>query len=339
MGIRFNNSFFKLSAGSFTSNQPLFIPPPPPIGNLFRIVNISDTNSGTFFYTDLEGQFTAIGLNPGQIAYFQSSFGYDDSLQALSSIGGADAVITWLLISSSVYEPTVTFTEQVITTTGAGSWTKPAGVTQVIVECLGGGGAGGGVTAIECAGGGGAGGTYARSLINYTSPSISIPYSVAASVAGTTSNGSVGNNTTWNTNVVLASGGNGGEAGTIAQNPGNGGTGTTSTPIGQILYGGGDGFNGAYSLRATLASGGGGGGGAGTYKIGNNAGASVSNIGGDLSEEFGGTGGSGTELASSGINGSPGTNYSAGGSGGTKMSGANRSGGAGAQGLIRLIYR
>jgi hypothetical protein len=49
---------------------------------------------------------------------------------------------------------------QVFTTSG--SFTVPAGITNITVECWGGGGAGGGATGNPAAGGGGAGGTYSR---------------------------------------------------------------------------------------------------------------------------------------------------------------------------------
>jgi hypothetical protein len=53
---------------------------------------------------------------------------------------------------------------------------------------------------------------------------------------------------------------------------------------------------------------------------------------------IGGSGGSAATFTSA--NGGAGNNYGAGGGGGgAKISGQNRSGGAGAKGLIRLIYR
>jgi hypothetical protein len=59
--------------------------------------------------------------------------------------------------------------------------------------------------------------------------------------------------------------------------------------------------------------------------------------GGIGAKEQGGNGANG--LSATSANGNAGTNYGGGGSGGYKTTGANRSGGAGAQGLIRIIYR
>ncbi len=52
------------------------------------------------------------------------------------------------------------------TTTGMGTWTVPAGVTSVKVECVGGGGTGGGINVVRSGGCGGCGGSYAKSTIS-----------------------------------------------------------------------------------------------------------------------------------------------------------------------------
>src|SRR4030042_6605093 len=55
---------------------------------------------------------------------------------------------------------------QTYTYTVSGTFTVPAGITSVIIECWGASGAGGGTAANNTrGGGGGAGGAYARSLI------------------------------------------------------------------------------------------------------------------------------------------------------------------------------
>ena len=57
----------------------------------------------------------------------------------------------------------------IYTTTGTHSFTVPANVTAISVECWGGGGAGGGVgTVVDDAGGGGGGGAYVKSIITVT---------------------------------------------------------------------------------------------------------------------------------------------------------------------------
>ena len=128
-------------------------------------------------------------------------------------------------------------TPELLTTTGAGSWTKPAGVTKVLVECWGGGGAGGGATLSDNAGSGGTGGQYSRKIITYASAQQSISYNVANTVAGTTGNGANGNDTTWETTVVVAKGGIGGQADSVIT--GLYPTSSTAGGIGDIVYIGG----------------------------------------------------------------------------------------------------
>jgi hypothetical protein len=219
------------------------------------------------------------------------------------------------------------YTVQTFTTPGAGSWTKPLGVTEVIVECWGGGGAGGGATLNNQAGHGGAGGQYARKTITYGSAQQSISYSVAASVAGTTGNGATGNDTTWDTNVVVAKGGTGGPANSsdITENVP---TGSINGGIGDVVFSGFDQNGEAGSTGIPSGQGGGRGGlGAGSYGISG------------TSFDFGGAGGTFALASTQGVNGNPGENYGGAGGGAAKVSGANRSGGAGAQGLIRISYR
>ena len=86
--------------------------------------------------------------------------------------------------------------QEVFTTTGAGSWTCPIGVKQVLVECWGGGG-NGRTSASNPYEGGGGGGAYSASVYNVT-PSKSYSYYVA----------SVSEDSYWvNATTVMAKGG------------------------------------------------------------------------------------------------------------------------------------
>lgn len=225
------------------------------------------------------------------------------------------------------------YKSELLTVAGAGTWTKPAGVTEVLVECWGGGGAGGGATTTNTGGDGGAGGQYARKTITYGSAQQSISYSVAASVAGGTGNGVVGSDTTWETNVVVAKGGAGGLANqtTIRQNPT---AGSSSGGVGDVVYAGGPGQSGYYqTVGFTLAEGGTGGAGASSQGAPLAVSPTTTRV-----PELGGDGGLFGSVISGGANGSTGTLYASGGGGAAKISGPNRSGGAGAQGLIRVSY-
>jgi hypothetical protein len=203
--------------------------------------------------------------------------------------------------------PTILFT-----TPGSGSWTKPAGVTSIKVECWGGGGNGGGAPN----GGGGGGGAYAQnhgyeqypsqSIPNYPSEELTIPYYVAPGGAG---NGG----TLWETNIsnywvdrwnrTLAQTGQDGT-------PTARGLGATAV-TGSITYRGGNGSR--VVIGSTFSAGGGGAG-----STGNGQDANVATAGG-VTSEYGGNGGSSTGTAA---------NYG-GGEWGDRI---------GRQGLIRITF-
>jgi hypothetical protein len=235
-------------------------------------------------------------------------------------------------ISSGGGPLTYTVTE-LLTTAGAGTWTKPTGVTSVTVECWGGGGGGGGASVNDVGGGGGGGGGYARSTLIYPSAEQSIPYGVGLSAPELTAGG----NTAWDSDTVSAQGGDpgfpGDNAGLVA--PGGDGGGIFNPNIGDITYIGGKGNSGFGPLAVDPS--GAGGGAAGSTGNGGNAADNVPN-GGIGTSEFGGNGGNGT-TGTVNFTGLPGSNYGGGGSGGFKISGATRAAGAGAQGLIRVSYQ
>ena len=241
------------------------------------------------------------------------------------------------LISSGGGPLTYTVTE-LLTTAGAGTWTKPTGVTSVTVECWGGGGGGGGATSAPAAGAGGGGGQYAKKIITYSSAQQSISYNIGTSGTGGTSVGGNGADSTWETNIVIAKGGTGGQANAIDGGPSvSGGLGNVNGSVGDLIYFGGNGFDG---VTIDIGAGvqpfsGGGGGGAGSTASGSTP---TTSIGGLATLEFGGSGGDGGSSEAS-SNGLAGNVYGGGGGGASKISGTNRSGGNGAQGLIRVSYQ
>lgn len=142
-------------------------------------------------------------------------------------------------------------------TSGSGTWTAPAGVTSVLVECWGGGGGGSGYdSSFGSAGGGGGGGEYAAQTIAVT-PGNSYPYAVGAGGAGAAANsvfaGGDGDPTSFNSTGVVAHGGSG------ALVAGSGGSGSTNTTH----------FNGGGGAAGSGTVGGGGGGSGGTGSAGN----------------------------------------------------------------------
>jgi hypothetical protein len=153
---------------------------------------------------------------------------------------------------------------QILTSGSSATYTRPAGITSILVELWGGGGGGGGVAATSAsqtaaAGGGGSGG-YARLWI--ASASSTYTYTVGGGGAGGTAGnngGSTGSTTTFGASLQATGGtGGGGSAATATSavaliGAGSGGTGTNgdvngggqSGQLGIILTGGGASISGA----------------------------------------------------------------------------------------------
>ena len=254
-------------------------------------------------------------------------------------------------------------TTESFTSPGTISWTVPAGVTSIEIECWGGGGAGGGVNVTAnidqgAAGGGGKGGMYTLTTLAVT-PGSTLTISVGAGGTGTTGAGNSGGaswvsttaNQPWTGNTgAWASGGNGGGGATT--NIGSGATGYSSPGTGSgIIWDGGSGAPGR-RLAGGNQAGGGGGGGAGTTNSGSDAIASpISGSGSPTSQSsggtggasFGGNGGNGAFGSSTGANSGANGNTIGGAGGGARgknNSGAAKSasGGAGARGEVRITY-
>jgi len=211
----------------------------------------------------------------------------------------------------------------------SGSFTVPAGVTSITVECWGGGGAGGGATGNPSAGGGGAGGSYTKSILTVT------PLNTYAVTVGT---GGIGDNgygdqgsSSWfgTTGTIFAEGGAGGLRSNTNNINGNAGAGSSAASIGTVIYAGGNGSNGNYTGGTP---GGAGGGGAGTTGDGGNASGGT---GGTGANQFGGYGANGVGNSTAGENG---LIYGGGGSGGKANNSTDRSGGSGANGLVLITY-
>lgn len=253
-------------------------------------------------------------------SFFRVSDGVFRSVEPVFSSGG-------VVLSYTVTE--------LLTTTGAGTWTKPTGITSITVECWGGGGAGGGASQNTSAAAGGAGGQYAKKTITYSSAQQSISYLVGAGGTAGAGLGGDGVSTTWETNVVVAVGGSGGEAAAVSGVTSNGGVGSTVGGIGDVVYAGGSGGGGYYfGLSGNYISGAGGGG-AGSTGPGGSASLNTAGTG---TPELGGNGAAGINNITP-VAGTAGSIYGGGGSGASKSSGANINGGAGARGVVRVSYQ
>lgn len=217
-------------------------------------------------------------------------------------------------------------TESVIRTfTSSGVWLCPQGVTEVTVECWGGGGAG--RTSLTNAGRGGGGGAYASSVVA-VNPGQLYPVVVAPAQTPQATVTAAGNSS-FNTTTVVAVGGNSG----LETTGGEGGT--TAASTGDTKFAGGAGGN----IQGTTTAGGGGGGGAGSGAGGSAGSAGSGGTGGNggaggTGDHQGGAGGKGGNTAGSGVNGTvPG-----GGGGGKGGASTSATSGSGARGEVRISY-
>ena len=209
-----------------------------------------------------------------------------------------------------------------ITVPGAGSWTVPAGVTELTVECWGPGGAGARRSTTGRSAGGG-GGSYARSVIEVV-PGTDLDYVVGAGgTDGATPAKGADTTATYDGDVVCR-----GRAGDCASPNATAGVpgAVPQEADGDVRYAGGDGADAQASTY-----GGGGGGGAGSAGAG---GSTTTRYGGDGGDPDGGAGGGGGTTSTAGTAGTaPG-----GAGGGAAYSGVIRNGGAGAAGQLRITY-
>jgi glycine rich protein len=203
---------------------------------------------------------------------------------------------------------------------GGSGWLCPAGVTQVYVECWGGGGSGGdGSNGNNGTGGGG--GEYAAQYVSVT-PGNHYTYVVAAGGALVNGNGIAGNNggnTTFTGDGSVTITAHGGVAG---QGSGYGSLGGTGSSAAIHFNGGQGGPEAPYS-------------GSGGSSAGSAAAGNAGNGYGNATSAPTGGGAGGTGSGATGNAGGAGT-IPGGGGGGTYYGGVNT--GAGAGGQVRLTY-
>lgn len=233
--------------------------------------------------------------------------------------------------------------------TVSGTFTPPAGVTSVTVECWGGGGAGGGAEKVSggnVGGGGGGGGAYAKRLSVPVTPGIQYtvtipPVAVCPAtgfVDGQRFGGAAVSFTGDGGVTVSANGGEGGECrvSTGTANSGASGAGGVISGLYDVEWPGGNGQN-----NTTAGNGGSGGGGASDLAAGKNATNQSTGLietpGSDADHKGGrGANGKSAEGAGNVNNTAPG-----GGGGGAKdntSGGSTYGGGPGAPGQILISY-
>lgn len=235
-----------------------------------------------------------------------------------------------------IYSADAQVVVETITTTGNGTFIPPSGVASIRVEAWGAGGRGSTRTNSDegnGVGSGGGGGGYSRGLINVTSGAV---YHLTVGAGGNVSTGTggvswfnaaVNSNTapTSNATGVLARGGS-----NKANNTNDAGGGATAGYGNQATYTGGD---GAVGPNNNPNRGGGGGSSAGTGSNGTNA----TGTPGAIAPLGGGNGGAGRNVNSQGP-GNVGIAPGGGGGGAYRSSSNTRSGGAGADGQVRITY-
>lgn len=237
---------------------------------------------------------------------------------ALNGAAGA-----WLLINPTPATPTVTPPSAQVFS-GSGTWTKPTGCTRIVIEAVGGGGAGGNVDGqgASTAGTGGGGGAGFHGETGFLDVSAVVSAAVTIGAAGAIAGG------------TSADGGSGG---------------STSITIGATTYtcGGGGGGGGMVAGGTIGGSQDGGAGGTGTNVVGganigsvgvyNGNGATNTTSGAGASSPFGTGGRSRHQTSATASNGLDAVGYGAGGSGGaTNNTASNAVGGAGVGGYMRI---
>jgi hypothetical protein len=217
------------------------------------------------------------------------------------------------------------------TYTASGSWTCPAGITSIAVECWGGGGSGGGATGNPAGGGGGSAGAYVKNNAITVTPGTTYTVTVGSGGIGSTSAGVAGGSSWFNTSTTIMA--VGGKGGALASSNSSSAAGAAAVITGNVggttIY-----YGGAGGTGSTGATAGGGGSSAGTGSNGNAGGVTT----GGTAVTGGGAGGNGGLVGSSGGNGNPGIQPGGAGGGGRAGNSTDRSGGAGAAGKVVLNY-
>ncbi len=146
---------------------------------------------------------------------------------SVHTVAPTDKQVLSYVAANTRYEATALPFRNIQVITATGTWTRPAGVTDVFVIVIGGGGGGGGGTS-TAGGGGGGGGEYAAGFVAVSADvtaTIGEAGTAGASGGGT---GGAGGQSSFGASVI-AKGGSGGVGSTGGGTGGAGGTGGTGT--------------------------------------------------------------------------------------------------------------
>lgn len=265
-------------------------------------------------FTDISGTVTATQGGTGQSSYSTGDLPYASSSAAISklAIGTTGQVLT---VSGGLpaWGSAAGSNQQIFTTAGTATWTKPSSGRVVIAQCWGAGGSGGRSGSSAGAGGGG-GGAYVEFQFLISSLSATETVTVGAGGASTTSNGggNGGGNSSFGTHLIAYGGGGGGAAINNTFGGGGGGQGavgeTASTTFLGVGGSNGSGFDAGTVTAATIG---------GNSQFGGGGGGSVGNPGvAGGNSVYGGGGGGGGRTASGGNSAADGGNSTYGGGGG-----------------------
>ena len=258
----------------------------------------------------ISGNLNLISFSPAK------AIGTGSCGSTLSSTSGISSTVT-----SSGSECIARFTVTAEGTTGTGTWTVPANVTQLQYLVVAGGGGGGGGQASEHGGGGGGAGGVLSGTLTISTSTLSISVGAGGNGGAANSRGTSGANSSLGATITATGGGAGGSYFSPANDPISGGSGG-GAGSGQKTTGAsgtaGQG-NAGGSVTETLTNGrhGAGGGGAGGVGGSTTSAATYTTAAG--------AGGIGLQSSITGVN----TYYGAGGGGGGSSGrGGGSSGGA-----------
>jgi hyaluronate lyase len=336
-GKSFNASFSLAPSPVITSNPEMVAINGKPLSFQVTAAN----NPTSFDATGLPAGLVINALS-GVISGTPTQSGtYTATISATNSTGTGYANLT-ITVAGATSDISYTYNSST-------TWTCPANVTAVQVECWGAGGAGGSAQRVGSSGtvqygGGGAGGAYAKAT-NITVVPGNIYYANVGTCSSNTSSVtgiSVAGGDSWlsesnaPSSLILARGGAGGNSAvgnTTSTAYAAGGGGTTNGSTGSVLYAGGSGANGSQTNATGFGGAGGGGSGAGSSTTG----ATTTNCVGAIAPSGGGAGGTGPTSGSlSGANGfAPG----GGGAGSRNSSGTLTPGASGGAGRVILTVK
>jgi hyaluronate lyase len=330
-GKSFNASFSLAPSPVITSNPEMVAINGKPLS--FQVT--ADNNPTSFDATGLPPGLSINALS-GVISGTPTQSGtYTATISATSSTGTGYANLT-ITVAGATSDISYTYNSST-------TWTCPANVTAVQVECWGAGGAGGsGSKPVNgnAFGGGGAGGAYAKRNTVPVTPGSSYTITIGAGGVSALSPSltAIPGGATWfgsdSATNCLANGGMGGQS-VISSGSGivgSGGAGSSAGSVGDVVYAGGSGLAGQGS---PINTGGGGGGSAGTGA----AGTSATSYLGSTAVTGGGAGGNGKDSSGNG-DGFPGSAPGGGGGGARGSSvGSQCRGGTGADGQVVLTVQ